>query len=116
MLPMNDKNTNKDSSTPDKSLPELLGQLVDNASAVFHHEIELVIQRIREKARTVLCGVVTVAAGAAISFAALLSFCAALIIGLTAYMTPVMASLITGAALAFFGTVIGFIGFRKLKK
>lgn len=113
---MNDKNTNKDSSTPSKSFAELVGQLINNASAVFHDEIELVIQGILEKVRPIRCGVLTVAAGAAISFAAFLSFCAALIIGLTSYMTPVMAALVTGAVLALTGTVIGFIGYRQLKK
>lgn len=113
---MNDKNTNDDSSTPRESFAELVGQLFDNASAVFHDEIELVIQGIREKMRSVCCGVMTVAAGAAISFAAFLSLCAALITGLTSYMTLVMAMLVTGAALALIGTVIAFIGYRQLKK
>lgn len=115
---MNDKNTNtnKDSSTPRKSLTELVGQLIDNASAVFHDEIELVIQRILEKVRPARYGVLTIAAGAAISFAAFLSFCVALIIGLTSYMTLVMAALVTGAALALTGTVVGFIGYRQLTK
>jgi VIT1/CCC1 family predicted Fe2+/Mn2+ transporter len=39
-----------------------------------------------------------------------------LIIELTSYMAPVMAALVTGAALALIGVVIAFIGYRKLKK
>jgi len=61
-------------------------------------------------------GVVTVAAGAIISFAAFMSLCAALIIELTFYMTLVMAALVTVAALALIGVVIVFIGYKQLKK
>jgi VIT1/CCC1 family predicted Fe2+/Mn2+ transporter len=45
-----------------------------------------------------------------------MSFCAALIIGLSSYMAPVMAALVTGAALALIGVVIAVIGYRRLKK
>jgi len=113
---MNNKAVNKDSTTQRESFTELLGQLANNPAAEFHDEIELVIQRIREKVRVVRSGVVTVAAGAIISFAAFMSLCAALIIELTFYMTPVMASLVTGAALALIGVVIVFIGYKQLKK
>lgn len=113
---MNNKGVNKDSAAQQESFTELLGQLAHNAAAVVHDEIELVIQGFREKTRIVRCGVFTVAAGAAIGFAAFLSLCAALIIKLTSYMDPVFAALVTGAALALFGVVIAFIGYRQLKK
>jgi hypothetical protein len=45
-----------------------------------------------------------------------MSLCAALIIGLTSYMAPVIAALVTGAALALIGVVIVFIGFKQLKQ
>ena len=107
---------NKDPSTQRESFTELLGQLAANAAGIFHDEIELVIQGIREKVRAVRSGVLTVAAGAVISFAAFLSLCAALIIALTSYMTPVIAALVTGAALALIGIVIVVIGCKQLKK
>jgi hypothetical protein len=66
--------------------------------------------------RAVCNGVLTIATGAAIGFAAFLSLCAALIIGLAFYMAPVMAALVTGAALTFIGVVIAFIGFKQLKQ
>jgi hypothetical protein len=94
---------------------ELLGQLAHNSAAVFHDEIKLVIQGIRENVRAVRSGVLTVATGADISFAAFLSLCAALIIELTSYMAPVMAALFTGAALASIGVIIAFIGYKQLK-
>jgi hypothetical protein len=39
-----------------------------------------------------------------------------LFIELTLYMAPVFAALVTGAALAFIGGAIAFIGCRQLKK
>jgi hypothetical protein len=113
---MNNKVVNKDPTIQRESFTELLGQLANNSAAVVHDEIELVIQGIREKVRAVRSGVLMVATGAVISFAAFLSLCAALIIGLTFYMAPVIAALVTGAALALIGVVIAFIGFKQLKK
>ena len=113
---MNNNVVNKDSTIQRDSLTELLGQLASNSSAVVHDEIELLIQGIREKVRAVRSGVLAVATGAVISFAAFMSLCAALIIGLTAYMAPVIAALVTGAALALIGVGIAFIGYKKLTK
>ena len=113
---MNTKMVKQEPTTQRESFTELLGQLASNSAAVVHDEIELVIQRIREKVRALRSGVLAVAIGAVISFAAFMTLCAALIIGLTCYMAPVIAALVTGAALAFIGVVIVFIGFKQLKQ
>jgi VIT1/CCC1 family predicted Fe2+/Mn2+ transporter len=113
---MENKVVNKNPTTQRESFTELLGELANNSAAVVHDEIELVIQGIREKVRAVRSGVLIVATGAVISFAAFMSLCAALIIGLTSYMAPVIAALVTGAALALMGVVIAFIGYKQLKK
>jgi len=113
---MNTKVVNKEPTGHRESFTELLGQLANNSAAVVHDEIELMIKGIHEKVRAVRSGVLTVAAGAIISFAAFMSLCAALIIGLTSYMAPVIAALVTGAGLALVGVVIAFIGYRQLKK
>ncbi|MDY0213222.1 MAG: phage holin family protein [Desulfuromonadaceae bacterium] len=113
---MNKAEVNKDPTTQRESFTQLLGQLAHNSAAVVHDEIELVIQRIREKVKISRSGVVMVVTGVVISFAAFLSLCAALIIGLTSYMNPVIAALTTGVALAFIGIVIVLIGYRQLKK
>ena len=113
---MNNKEVTKDSATQRGSFTELLGQLANHSAAVVQDEIELVIQRIREKVSAARSGVLTVATGAVIGFAAFLSLCAALIIELTSYMSPVIAALVTGAALALIGIVIAFIGYKQLKK
>jgi uncharacterized membrane protein YqjE len=113
---MNNKVVNKDPTTQRDSFSELLGQLANTSADVVHDEIELVIQKISEKSAAVRGGILTVAIGAAISFAAFMSLCAALIIGLTHYMAPAMAALVTGAALALIGVVIAFIGYKQSKK
>ncbi len=113
---MNNKAENKNPATQRESFTELLGKLANNSAAVFHDEIELVFQRIREKVSVVHSGALTVVIGALISFAAFLSLCAALVIELTSYMSPVIAALVTEAALGFIGFVMAFIGYKKLKK
>jgi VIT1/CCC1 family predicted Fe2+/Mn2+ transporter len=107
---------NQNPTAPRESFSELLGQLANSSAAVVHDEIELVTQGIREKVKAVRGGVLTVLTGAVISFAAFMSLCAAVIIGLTSYMAPVLAALVTGAALALIGVVIAVIGYRQLKK
>ena len=113
---MNKTEVNKDPATQRESFTELLGQLASDSAAMVHDEIELLIQRIREKVRALRGGVLMVAIGAVISFAAFMSLCAALIIGLASYMAPVIAALITAAALALIAIVMALIGYRQLKK
>jgi hypothetical protein len=113
---MNNGVVNKEPPTQRESFTELLGQLAKNSAAVVHDEIDLVVQRIRETVRAASSGVLLVATGAVINFAAFLSLCAALIIGLTSYMAPAVAALVTGAALALIGVIIAFIGYKQLKK
>jgi len=113
---MDKKTPDKDPATEHESFMELLGQLINNSAAVVHDEIELVIQRVREKVRAFRSAVVTVAAGVFICCIAGMSLCAALIIELSSYMAPVSAALVTGTALAVIGAVFFFTGYRKLKK
>ena len=113
---MTNKVTNKDPSQQRESFSELLGQLAKESSTMVHDEIALLIQGIREKERAVRSGIFTVATGAVISFAAFLSLCAAMIIGLSIYLSPGIAALVTGTSLALIGVVIAFIGYKQLKK
>jgi hypothetical protein len=113
---MNNHAVNKDSSTQRDSFGELLGQLASQSASVIHNEIELVERRILEKAKASRRGVLTVLAGTLAVFGAFLCFTAACIIGLTSYMSPCMAALVTGTALAFIGVFIAFIGYKQVKK
>ena len=113
---MSNKSVNKDAAAQNESFSELLAQLAKSSALVVHDEIELVIQRIREMMKAARSGVLLIVTGTMISFAAFMCLCAALIIGLTSYMSPVIAALVTGLAFALVGIVIAFIGYRQLKK
>jgi len=113
---MNSTAINKGPPAQRESFTDLLGQLANSSAAVVHDEIALVIEEIREKGRAVRGGVFTVAIGAVIGFAALMSLCAASILALTSYMSPALAALVTGAVLASIGVAIAYIGYRLLKK
>ena len=113
---MNNKVVNKEPVTQRESFTELLGQLAKNSAAVVHNEIQLVIERISETVKAVRSGVLLIVTGAVISIAAIMCLCAVLIIGLTSYMSPVIAALVTGAMFSFVSVVIAFIGYRQLKK
>ena len=113
---MNNKVINKDPTTQRESFTEMLGELAKSSAAVVHDEIDLLIQGIREKVRAARSGVLTIVIGAVISFAAFMSLCAALILGLSSYMVPPLAALVTGVALALIGVVTAFNGYRQLKK
>jgi uncharacterized membrane protein YqjE len=113
---MDNKMVNSDFTTKRESLTELLEQLANNSAAMVRDEIQLVIQGIREKIAAFRTGVITLVIGAAIIFTAFMSLCAALIIGLTYYMSPLIAALVTVAVLALVGGIIAYIGYKQLQK
>src|SRR5665647_886779 len=113
---MNSKVENIRRKTEIITFTGLLGQLANNLAALIHNEIELMTQGVREEVGVLRRGVLIVAIGAVISFAGFLSLCAALIIGLTYYMSPVSSALVTGAALALIGVVFAYIGYKQLQK
>ena len=113
---MNNKVVHQDPTTQRESISELLGDLAKNSAAVMRDEIQLVIQVIREKVKAALSGVLLIVTAVVICFAAFMCLCAALIIGLTSYMSPVIAALVAGVALTLVGVVIAFIGYRHFKK
>jgi hypothetical protein len=93
-----------------------LEQLANNSAAMVRDEIQLVIQGIREKIAAFRTGVITLVIGAVIIFTAFMSLCAALIIGLTYYMSPLIAALVTVAVLALVGGIIAYTGYKQLQK
>ena len=109
-------NDNKDSSAQRDSFSELLGQLANQSASVVHNEIELLKRGIVEKAKAARTGILTMLVGTLAGCGAFLCFIAACIIGLTSYMSPIKAALVTGTALAFIGVLIAFIGYKQVKK
>lgn len=112
---MDNKDKSQDSTIPRASFVALLGQLLNNSVAVIREEIALAIQSVREKVGDVRRALLLLALGAIISLAALLCLCAALIIALMSYMSPLLAALVVGTGLALCGAVISFVGYRLLK-
>jgi len=113
---MSNKSVNTDDAAHNGSFSELLIQLAKSSAVVVHDEIELLIQRSREMLQAARKGVIFIATGVAISFAAFMCLCAALIIGLTSYMSPVIAAIVTGLALALVGIIMVINGYRQLKQ
>ncbi len=99
-----------------ESFGELLGQLAGHSAALVRDEIELARQETREKLRSLSSGAITLGVGVALVWMALLTLCAALVVGLSAHMGPGLAALATGLGLAVIGGAIGFVGFHRLKK
>jgi hypothetical protein len=99
-----------------ESFTDLLRQLAGNLTALIHNEIELIAQGVREKVRHIRGGVLLIAVGTVIGFAAILCLCAAAIIGLSQYMAPVSAALVTAAACALIGVCIALTGYKLLQK
>jgi uncharacterized membrane protein YqjE len=113
---MNKDVINEDlSSVPRESFGELLGQLASHSSALVRDELELAKQEMREKLQSLSSGAITLVAGIALAQIALLSLCAATVIGLSVYMGPGIAALVVGAALILIGGGIAYLGFRQLK-
>jgi VIT1/CCC1 family predicted Fe2+/Mn2+ transporter len=113
---MKNKEENQDSTIPRASFVVLLSQLVNNSVAMVRDEITLAIQRVSEKIGNARRGLLLLATGAIFSLAALLCLCTALIIALMSFMSPMLAALIVGIALALCGGAISFVGYRLLKK
>jgi len=99
-----------------ESFGELLGQLVSHSASLVRDEVKLAKQEMLEELLSFKSGAITLVIGAALVWIALLTLCAAVVMGLSAFMGPGMAALATGAGLAVIGGVIAFVGFRQLKK
>ena len=99
-----------------ESMGELLGQLANNSAALVRDEIDLAKQEMSEKLTRFRSGVIITGIGALIGLVAILTLCAAAVIGLGNYVGPGYSALIIGAALALIGGVIAFAGISKLKQ
>ena len=114
---MNREPTREDVSTMQReSFGELLGQLVSHSASLIRDEIKLVKQEMLEELLSFRSGAITLVIGAALVWIALLTLCAAVVIGLSVFMGPGMAALVTGVGLVVVGGTIAFIGFRQLMK
>jgi hypothetical protein len=106
----------EDAAMRRESFGELLSQLAAESSALVRDEIQLAKQEMKEKLRVFRSGIVTTAIGAIVGFVAFEVFCAALVLLLSQYMSPVLAAAATGLLLLLIAGGIAFMGIRLLKK
>ncbi|MFP5212893.1 MAG: phage holin family protein [Acidobacteriota bacterium] len=98
------------------SIGALLEQLASNSATLVRNEIELTKQQMRENADSMRSGAFSLAASAAIGLVAMMAICIAIIIGLTAYMPPGVAALVTGVGLALIAAGVASFGFRQMRQ
>ena len=100
----------------DKSLGELLGELAGHSASLFRDEMALARQEIREKSLKLRGPLVLIALGLAGALIAALCLCAALVVGLTAYLEPWQSALLVGIVLSVAAGVLVALGFSQLKQ
>src|SRR5512134_412256 len=102
-------------ATQDQSVKSLLAELVNNVSRLVRQELQLVQVETSEKTSQVLEGVFVIIGGLLLAFAALLILLQALVVGLSEFMEPWLASLIVGIAVAIIAFVLIKYGQSNLK-
>lgn len=105
-----------DETLPRESFGRLLSQLATHSAALVRDEVALARQEMRESARSLRMGIVTLAIGALIGWIALATLAAAAVIGLANLMNPEYAALIVGGALAVVGGGVAMVGINRLKR
>ena len=99
-----------------ESFRDLLGQLAGHSVGLLRNEIELAKQELQGKLQRFLGGLVTVAIGVIVAQAALLTLCAAAVIGLIPSLGLGGSTLIVGTGLAVIAGVVGFVGVQQLRE
>src|SRR5262245_33218511 len=99
-----------------ESFGELLSQLASTSAALIRDQIELAREEMRENLARLRSGLVTLAVGAVIGMLALLTLCAAAVIGLGILIGIGLSALAIGLGLALIGVIVAFSGIRRLKQ
>jgi drug/metabolite transporter (DMT)-like permease len=102
-------------ATPDQSVKSLLAELANNMSKLIRQELQLVQVETSEKTSQALEGVFVIIGGLLLAFAALLILLQALVVGLSEFMEPWLASLIVGVAVAVIAFALIKYGQSNLK-
>lgn len=102
-------------ATQDQSVKSLLAELVNNVSRLVRQELQLVQVETSEKTSQVLEGVFVIIGGLLLAFAALLILLQAVVVGLSEFVEPWLASLIVGVVVAVIAFVLIKYGQSNLK-
>lgn len=100
----------------ESTISELLGELAKSSAALIRDEITLAKQEVREKLSAFQVGLIVIAIGAVIGLIALITLCAAVVIGLAAYVGAWQAALTVGTVLALTAGVTVSVGLQRLKQ
>ena len=87
-------------ATQDQSVKSLLAELVNNVTRLVRQELQLVQVETSEKTSQALEGVFVIIGGLLLAFAALLILLQAVVVGLSEFVDPWLASLIVGVVVA----------------
>ncbi|CAN5717964.1 phage holin family protein [soil metagenome] len=97
-----------------RSIPELMGDLVQDLTGLFKSEGRLIRAEITEAGQKLAHGGELIAVGAVLLLVALLVLVQALVIWLSEFVGPGLAALIVGGALALIGVILALAGRSKL--
>ena len=92
----------------------LLRRLTDELSTLLRQELALATTEISRSMRVMLTGAASLAVGGAVLFTGLLAMLAAAVLGLATVLSPWLAALVIGAAIAVIGIVLVLAGIRSL--
>jgi uncharacterized membrane protein YqjE len=98
-----------------ESIGELLSQLASTSAALIRDQIELAKEEMRENLARLRSGLVALAVSAVFGLLALLTLCAAAVIGLGIFIGIGMSALTIGLGLALVGGILASLGIRRLK-
>lgn len=101
--------------TEDNSIRALLQELLTEVQRLFRQEIQLARAETQEKIGQVQYGAIHIAAGMGLAFAALLIILQAIVVGLSNFMAPWVASLIVGVVVAIIALILVMAGQSRLK-
>jgi uncharacterized membrane protein YqjE len=105
-----------ESNNAQESLPELLGRLATESAALVRDEISLAEQELKEKAAGFRPGIVLVSIGAVLGSIAVMTLCAAAVIGLGQLIGYGLAALIIAVFLAIASGVVLSIGIVYIRQ
>jgi VIT1/CCC1 family predicted Fe2+/Mn2+ transporter len=104
------------SSLRERSLGELFSELADETRTLIRQEVQLAKTELSEKAKVIGKDVTSMAVGAAILYAGLLTLIAALVVGLSYLMPLGWAVLLVGLAVTGIGAFMVTSGSRDLRE
>jgi uncharacterized membrane protein YqjE len=102
--------------TESKSFGELLRQLSSDSVALLRDELDLAKQEMREKVKTLVSGLITLAIGAMIGQIAFIILCAAAVIKLAEFTGFGISALIIGVGLSLLAVIITLWGLRQIRR